>query len=463
MNIEILGGKNEIGGNKILISDDDTRILLDFGMSFSKSSYYFSEFLQPRKSSSLRDFFEFDLLPDLSGIYREDYLKHMGRRKEDRSIDALFLSHAHMDHSAYIHFLRKDIPIFCTEETKIILQCIEETGKGTFSDFYTYCETFSFYLNKKGKLSRVDRRKEEYITERKYNIMKPKRKVEIGSFEIEMVPVDHSLPGACGFIVYSDEGNLVYSGDLRFHGLNGEKSYDFIERAKEADPEVFLCEGTRINEDRKDSEAGVKNIIKDLISQTKGIVFVEHPKKDIDRAKTIYDAAKSNERDFVVDLKLAYLIEKLGKMSPLDIKDLKILIPKKGWGLIDKEVPKNQVLKDYETWERDFIFKDNAIKYEELKDNPEDYVVSTSFWEINQLIDIKPKNAIWIKSNCEPFSEDMELDEKRKKHWLEHFGIKEYSAHASGHASGPEIKEMIKEIKPKEVIPIHTEHPEMFV
>jgi len=132
-------------------------------------------------------------------------------------------------------------------------------------------------------------------------------------------------------------------------------------------------------------------------------------------------------------------------------------------GLIDKEVPKNQVLKDYETWERDFIFKDNAIKYEELKDNPEDYVVSTSFWEINQLIDIKPKNAIWIKSNCEPFSEDMELDEKRKKHWLEHFGIKEYSAHASGHASGPEIKEMIKEIKPKEVIPIHTEHPEMFV
>ena len=89
MNIEILGGKNEIGGNKILISDDDTRILLDFGMSFSKSSYYFSEFLQPRKSSSLRDFFEFDLLPDLSGIYREDYLKHMGRNKEDRSIDAL--------------------------------------------------------------------------------------------------------------------------------------------------------------------------------------------------------------------------------------------------------------------------------------------------------------------------------------------------------------------------------------
>ena len=463
MNIQVLGGAKEIGGNKILVNHEDTRILLDFGMSFSKSSYYFSEFLQPRKSSSLRDFFEFDLLPDISGIYREDYLKHMGRKKENRSIDALFLSHAHMDHSAYIHFLRKDIPVYCTEPTKIILQSIEETGKGTFSDLYTYCEAFSFYLNKQGEMSRVNRRKEKYVTKREYNIMEPKKKVKIGSLEVEMVPVDHSLPGACGFIIYTDEGNLVYSGDLRFHGLHGEKSYKFIERAKEAEPELFLCEGTRIDDNRKDSEEKVKNEMGELISQSGGIVFVEHPKKDTDRVKTIYDAAKSNEREFVIDLKLAYLIEKLGKMSSLDIKDTMILIPKKKWGLIGREdVPGDQVLKDYETWERDFIVRSNTVRCEELKKNPKGYVVSTSLWEMNQLVDIQPKNAIWIKSNCEPFSEDMELDEKRKKHWLEHFGIKEYSAHASGHASGPEIKQMIKEIDSKEVIPIHTEHPEMF-
>jgi ribonuclease J len=462
MDIQVLGGDREIGGNKILVTHGDTRILLDFGMSFSKSSMYFSEFLQPRKCTSLKDFFEFDLLPDLSGVYREDYLKHMGRDPEERSINALFLSHAHADHSAYIHFLRKDIPIYCTEPTKIILQCIEETGKGTFSDLCTYCEAFVFYENRRGGLSRVDRRKEEYVTEREYNIMESKRKVRVKSLEIEMIPVDHSLPGACGFIVYSDEGNLVYSGDLRFHGLHGEKTHRFVEEAKNIEPDVFLCEGTRIDDDRKDSEEKVKGEIGDLISRSEGIAFAEHPKKDIDRAKTIYDSAKDNKREFVIDLKLAYLIEKLGKMSPLDIKDLKILIPKKKWGLIDKRVSKDQILKDYEKWERNFIFTDATIKCKELKNNPKDYVVSTSLWEMNQLIDIQPKNAIWIKSNCEPFSEDMELDEKRKQHWLEHFGIKEYPAHASGHASGPEIKQMIEEINAKKVIPIHTEHPEMF-
>ena len=56
----------------------------------------------------------------------------------------------------------------------------------------------------------------------------------------------------------------------------------------------------------------------------------------------------------------------------------------------------------------------------------------------------------------------MELDEERKKNWLKKFIITEYLAHASGHASGDEIREMIREIDPENVIPIHTEHPEMF-
>ena len=85
-----------------------------------------------------------------------------------------------------------------------------------------------------------------------------------------------------------------------------------------------------------------------------------------------------------------------------------------------------------------------------------------NIWEMNQLTDIKPKNAIWIKSSCDAFCDEMKLDEERKKNWIDHFGIKEYSTHASGHASGDEIKKMIKEINPAKLIPIHTEHPELF-
>lgn len=463
MKITLLGGKDEIGGNKILVEHKRTKIMLDFGMSFKQAAKYFSEFLRPRKCSALTDFFELGLLPELKGIYRTDYLKHMNKPNETKKIDAVFLTHAHADHAQYIHFLRFDIPIFCTEATKIILQSIEETGSNPLSDLTTACEAFTFYTNKKGELSRVTKKNDDFVHERIFKTMKPYEKVEIGSLEVEMIPVDHSLPGACGYIIYSDEGNLVYTGDIRFHGSNQGLSRKFVERAKAAKPKWLLCEGTRIDKKEKDSEEGVKEEIAKIISKADGLVFVEHPIRDLDRVKSIFEAAKSNKREFVIPLKLAYLIRELGRLCPFSLDDVKILIPKKSWGLICKEgMDCKLVEQDYDLWEREFIGRKNSITYMELLKNPGKYAVSMSLWEINQLTDIQPENAVWIKSSCEPFCEEMELDEGRKKNWLKHFGIKEYFAHASGHASGDEIHKMIKEINAKEVIPVHTEHPEMF-
>jgi hypothetical protein len=52
-NLTFYGAVNEIGGNKILLEDIDSKLFLDFGMSFGTASKYFSEFLQPRKCSGL--------------------------------------------------------------------------------------------------------------------------------------------------------------------------------------------------------------------------------------------------------------------------------------------------------------------------------------------------------------------------------------------------------------------------
>ena len=37
VSLTFYGGVNEIGGNKILLEDQDTRLFLDFGMSFTQS------------------------------------------------------------------------------------------------------------------------------------------------------------------------------------------------------------------------------------------------------------------------------------------------------------------------------------------------------------------------------------------------------------------------------------------
>jgi ribonuclease J len=289
---------------------------------------------------------------------------------------------------------------------------------------------------------------------------------------VELCPVDHSLPGACAYIIYPEGArNLVYTGDIRFHGYRGELSKKFIEKAKASNPKWLLCEGTRIDKEESDDERKVKNTISNLISKTKGLVFVEHPIRDLDRVKTIFEAAKENNRNLVVSTKLAYLIKIMGDLSPLPLESLKIFIQRKGWGLLYKEgFDTYQIETDYNQtkWEIEFLDGNNATKITEIARNPTKYVVSMNLWEIGNLIDLKPENAVWIKSSCEPFTDDMKVDDKRKKEWLNHFGIRYYpkedevETHASGHASGPEIREMIKKIGAEEVIPIHTEHPEFF-
>ena len=126
LKLTFYGGVKEIGGNKILLEDKGTKIFLDFGMSFNKRGKFFEEFLTPRTANGIGDFLTMGLIPDLKGVYREGLLTHFGRKREDPEISAVFLSHAHADHVNYVSFLHRDIPIYCGETAKFILDAVEE-------------------------------------------------------------------------------------------------------------------------------------------------------------------------------------------------------------------------------------------------------------------------------------------------------------------------------------------------
>src|SRR5438309_10522542 len=68
------GGVNEIGGNKILLEDKDTKIFLDFGKSFSRRAKFFEEYINPRTANGIIDFQMMQLIPDIQGIYRNDLM-----------------------------------------------------------------------------------------------------------------------------------------------------------------------------------------------------------------------------------------------------------------------------------------------------------------------------------------------------------------------------------------------------
>ena len=82
---------------------------------------------------------------------------------------------------------------------------------------------------------------------------------------------------------------------------------------------------------------------------------------------------------------------------------------------------------------------------------------------MKELIDIKPENGLYIHSVTEPFNEEMEIDFKKVENWLEHFNLLPiHKLHVSGHGSGEEILNMIQEINPQRLYPIHTTNIECF-
>jgi len=293
--ITFYGGVNEIGGNQFLIEDKGTKLFLDFGMPMGRVGSYYADFLQPRILSGMGDLFEFKFLPKLSGLYRRDYTKHMELDHDytlDTDYDGVLLSHAHVDHCSYIHYLRPEIPIYCSEASKLIMQTFQDTGSS--EQYITYTENFKIYENNKGTMSRARSDKNRDEIPRDIRIIQDSKKFKIDSIEIEPYQIDHSLPGVFGFVINTSDSSLAYTADIRFHGRRKSQSEKFVQKCHNADLDHILCEGTRINKTSTKTEFDVESDVENVINSTKNLVVCTYPIRDLDRLLSFYNAAKKN-------------------------------------------------------------------------------------------------------------------------------------------------------------------------
>lgn len=396
--ITFYGGIHEIGGNKFLVEDKETRVFLDFGMQMGKVNDYFSEFLKPRTLNGMGDLFEFGLLPKLQGLYRRDYASHMGfDGKEETAFDAVVLTHAHVDHAAYIHYLRPDIPVYCSEATKLILQGIQDTGGK--EDYLTFKKNFQIYRNSTGQMSRG--KGEDYQEPRKVSVFENAKRFSLDSIEVEPLAVDHSLPGVTGLILHTSKGSIGYTADIRYHGRRADDTERFVEGCGKSDLDILLCEGTRIEETFSATEFSVEQDVKAIVNNTKGLVVCTYPTRDLDRLLSFYNVAKESGRDLVIDLRQAYLLkqfqtsEQWKNVFPKpDDKRIKIYLPRKSWGLVGRDNiesywTEKQLLQDYDVWEREFIDYDNAVNYSDVSDRQKNFVFYCSDYQLQRLKEIR--------------------------------------------------------------------------
>ncbi len=416
VSITFHGGVGEVGGNKILVHDQDTSVLLDFGMSLTDRGRFFSEpFLSPRDEHGM---VELGILPDVPGLYRGE---------EDPAADAVLLSHAHIDHSMCISLLNRKIPVFCGETTKMILEALSEVRPAGFENDLEGIEFRTFR------------------TGRKFNV---------GQIHVEPVHVDHSVPGAYGFILHTSQGAIVYSGDFRAHGPKAAMTGDFANAARDAMPEMFLCEGTNLVRGDLRTEEEVFEKVDQVVAKTKGLVLANFSNADIDRLKTFHAAAKKNNRVLALSLRQAFLLRQLLKDPNLEVPDV----------LADPNIVIYQKMKKtYYKWEKDIVSNANVITAKEARDQQGRMILASSPYDMNEVLDIRPgPGGAFINSSSEPFNEEMEMDHDRFVNWLNHLGLPLFQIHSSGHMMPTDLRETVGKVSPRRLVPIHTEQSELF-
>ncbi len=425
------GGINQIGGNKILLEDRGTRVFFDFGMSFADEAQYFCGYLAPRSVNRAGDYLEFNLLPRIDGLYAKGMIKNTKIRYEEPRFDAVFLSHPHMDHIGYLPFIDENIPIHCGECTKTIIDAIQQSGR----------------IN---------------LGEHEFRTFRTGKRVKIDALTIEPIHVDHSIPGAYGFIIHTSEGSIVYSGDYRLHGPMSRMTKEFAEKAAQTDPITMISEGTRVCPEEEQvihSEGRVKAESNRIVANASSKpVVVAFYGRDIDRFKTFYEVAKENDRKLVIPIKLAHLLRALKSDPVLKIPDVmgddNILFYKK------RKKTGEFVESDYYVWERPFLAK--AVSYDYVHENQSELVFNLDLTGFTELIDVRPSGGgHFIHSMSEPFSEE-DIGVDVMNNWLRHFGLQFHQIHASGHCPSKDLAQIINRVNPKRLVPIHTEHPELF-
>ena len=497
VSLTVYDGAMGIGGNKLYLEEKGNGVFLDFGKNFGKYGQFYEEFLKNRDTRGIHDLMYLDLLPKLN-IYRPDLIPSDLSISQYPAINvaAVLLSHAHMDHCGNIGTLRKDIPIVASPGTIVIMKGMQDTASASIESDTTYVslrhpeDELGLYL--KSSMSCVG--KDIYCTEQPSEALtsilarlpgqdapRARKKLEPGKcsyyedggfpFEISAHPVDHSIFGATAYILRGDT-TVAYTGDFRLHGKNGESTRDFVQKAKDAS--VLITEGTRAGRsDSPDgettSEQSVCEVCMDMAESASGLIIADFSARNFERLESFQDIAEKTGRELVVPAKDIYMLHALTYIDSACVSEsLKVY---------------SEIGNKSRKWEQEVVqpfYGDRYVSHETIRENPDDFILCFSFFDMKHLLDIKPNGGTYIYSACEAFSEEMEIDFVRLWHWLERFKINpvgfsvekkdagnynptfDKRFHASGHASREDITWVIDQVDPDFIVPIHTESRDWF-
>ncbi len=395
MTLTIHRGTHEIGGSCVEIRTDKAKILIDLGMPLDYDKHTTEEQTEMRHNAV-------------------EWCK---------GADAILLSHAHADHYGFLGLLPQDTPIYATEETFAMLAL-----DGILGDDPT-----------------------EHLEK---HPLKSGQSCEVADIIVTAYTVDHSAYGSCAYLIECDGKCILYSGDIRLHGVKG-----ILYKNLPKDVDYLLLEGTNIlraknNPTEREIE---KQFVEAFNDAPDALHLVWCSAKNIDRICALFRACLRCGKTLAIDPYTANVLAAVAQLNPkiptaTTAEQMKVYFPPR---LTARLTQRNQP---------QYIFslnpKQNKVSYDDFARSPEHYVMLVRPTTLTYLQRIKAPRIRLVKSIWDGYWDEPSTE--RFRGWVEEHCEAVKDIHSSGHADTQSLQRIVEFVRPKTIVPIHTDAPKRF-
>lgn len=398
--ITVYGGFNEIGGNCVVVEEGDRRIVFDNGIRFSLLRKFYGGRIEPLGPVELRSI---GVVPPLDVF---------------QNAQALYISHLHLDHVGLLSLIPPTL--------RIKVPSIEVLSN-TLS---------TWYKTHRGWLSYVPPDYLEGIEE---------VKSEEDENNVIAIPVSHSCFPSYALLYLGKKKTIFYSGDFRIEPLVGmhRRLDEVLQEVGVEGVDVAILEGTNFGGDLSLMTPSTFRDSISLVLREYELVSISVDPLDLEGFITISGLSSMLGRGVVISSeRLLWILDEVKKVRPQLLDEVYVAD--------ELEVPT--------------MFKSVSLR-DEVLTRPESY---TLLMEPVGLLQAFRKLRLWggganlagsavVLMDPEPREGVKEVEEEVLRTWLRSFGVHVVRLRLSGHYLPHQFRNIIEALKPRDVIPIHTE------
>jgi ribonuclease J len=386
-----LGGLGEFGMNMMALRYGDDIVVIDAGMMFPESELLGIDLV----------------IPDIS------YLK-----QNRQHVRAIILTHGHEDHIGALPYILRDleVPVYGTRFTLALVK--KRLAEAGLLESTTLREVI------------------------------PGRRVELGQYEIEFIPVTHSTVDCVALAVRTPLGVVIHTGDFKIDHTPVEGAgFDIHTFARYGNEGVLALFSDSTNVERPGytpSERVVVPRIEELARSAPRRVILSCFASSIHRIQQVIDIA------FKVGRKVAFVgrsmvdnVEIAHELGYLRIPDGMVVRP--------------QDIRSFEP--RKIIVLASGSQAEPMSS------LSRIAVDNHRFVSVDENDTVILSSRIIPGNEKAifrMLDHMFRRRALVYYDNSAGVIHVSGHASQEEQKLLLQLVKPKYFIPVHGEYRHLF-